>query len=262
MTDRQAHKGFRDIQRQFSRRAAHYVDATWVFGEGESLDAMAELASLGRYRWAVDLATGAGYTGLTLKPFAERSVLMDIARGMLSQARCVAVERGVEDVHYVQGVSEALPFAGDSLDMASCRFGAHHFIGLEEALAEVSRVLKPGGVFLLADTVPSDDDSVAWWMNSIEKRRDSTHVANLKPSQWHTLVEAHGLEITHSLLRRVDLEFYDWVERSGTPGAEVVALRREFLDAPQVIKETFGIREEGDKIAFFWPCIVLRAVKS
>jgi len=158
-------------------------------------------------------------------------------------------------------VSEALPFAEDSLDMASCRFGAHHFIRLDEALAEVSRVLRPGGVFLLADTVPSDDDSVSRWMNSIEKRRDSTHVANLKPSQWHALVEAHGLDITHSLLRRVDLEFYDWVKRGGTPEAEVAALRREFLDAPQVIKEAFGIREEGDGIAFFWPCIVLRAMK-
>jgi len=262
LTDREAYDGFQDVQRQFNRRAAHYVGAKQVFREGESLDAMVELASLGRYRWAVDLATGAGYTGLALKPFAERSALMDITRGMLSQARYVAEERGVEGVYCVQGVSEALPFAEDSLDMASCRFGAHHFIRLEEALAEVSRVLKPGGVFLLADTVPSDDDSVSRWMNSIEKRRDSTHVANLKPSQWHALIEAHGLEITHSLLRRVDLEFYDWVKRGGTPEAEITALRREFLDAPRVIKETFSIREEGDGIAFCWPCIVLRAVKS
>jgi ubiquinone/menaquinone biosynthesis C-methylase UbiE len=261
LTERQESKEFRDVQRQFGRRAAHYLGAKQVFGEGESLDAMAELASLGRYRWAVDLATGAGYTGLKLKPFVERFVLTDITFGMLSQARSVAGERGVEGVDYVQGVSETLPFADGSLDMVSCRFGAHHFIRLEEALAEMSRILKPGGVFLLADTVPSENDSVASWMNSIEKRRDSTHVANFKSSQWHTLIEVHGLEVTHSLLRRVDLEFFDWVERGGTSELEVAALREDFLNAPQVVKETFGIREEGNGIAFFWPCIVLRAVK-
>ena len=123
-------------------------------------------------------------------------------------------------------------------------------------------MLKRGSVFLLADTVPSEDDSIASWMNRIEKRRDSTHVANVKSSQWHKRIEAHGLEVTHSLLRRVDLEFYDWVERGGTPEAEVAALREYFLNAPQVVKETFGISEEGDGIAFFWPCIVLRAVKT
>ena len=49
MTDRKANDGFQDVQRQFNSRAAHYLGAKQVFGEGESLDAMVELASLGHY---------------------------------------------------------------------------------------------------------------------------------------------------------------------------------------------------------------------
>jgi len=220
-----------------------------------------EMASLGRYRWAVDVASGAGYTGLALKPYAEHSILMDITLEMLSQAREIARGQDIQGVQYVQGASEAMPFAQGSVDMVSCRFAAHHFDPINSFLAEVSWVLSRGGVFLLADTVPTEDDAVAQCMDDVERRRDPTHIMNLKPSQWHTLIEGHGLRITHSLMKRVPLEFYDWVERSGTPPAEVNALREEFLSAPQSMRGAFGIREEGDRIPFYWPCLVVRAVK-
>ena len=261
MSDRRSDNSSQSVQRQFGRQAPLYASATSVYGEGESLEAMMELASLGRHRWAVDVATGAGYTGLALKPYAEHSILMDITLEMLSQASEIARERGLVGVQYVQGTSETLPFAQGSLDMVSCRFAAHHFDPIDAFLVEVERVLGLGGVFLLADTVPTEDDAIARWMDDVERRRDPTHIMNLKPSRWHTLIEDQGLRITHSLMKRVPLEFYDWVERSGTPVTQIDALREEFLGASPSVKEAFGIREEGGRIPFYWPCLVVRAVK-
>jgi hypothetical protein len=63
-------------------------------------------------------------------------------------------------------------------------------------------------------------------------------------------------------MKRVDLEFYDWVRRSGTSEPAVRSLHEEFLSASDPVRRAFGIREEGDAMSFFWPCLVVRAVKG
>lgn len=252
---------FGEVQRQYGRQAPFYANAA-LYGAGESLDAMAELSSLGRYRWAVDIASGAGYTAFTLAHRAQRYIVSDLTHQMLHQARRVAHKRCAKDLDYVQAAAEVLPFASDSLDLVTCRLAAHHFPSLEDAVREVARVLGPGGVFLLADTVSPDDDAVATWMDEVERRRDPTHVCNRKPSYWQKLLEAHGFRITHKLPKRVHLEFNDWVERAGTPEAEAASLHKEFLKAPMKVREAFGIRSAGRDILFHWPCLVVRAVKD
>lgn len=251
----------RGVQDQFGHQAPLYAN-TSVFGPGESLDAMVDLAAVGCYRWAMDVATGAGYTGFALSPYAGLVVLTDITREMLIQARKRGTASGVANARFVQAASQAFPFTDGSIDLVSCRFAAHHFPTPSLFLGEVSRVLVFGGVLLLADTVPPEDDEIAEWMNSIEKRRDPTHVANYKPSEWSALIERHGLRITHSVMKRVDLELYDWVRRSGTPGPAIRSLRKDFTTAPSAVRQAFGIREEGEAVTFFWPCLVVRAVKD
>jgi ubiquinone/menaquinone biosynthesis C-methylase UbiE len=255
------HTNPHQVQRQFGTQAALYANTT-VHGTGDTLEAMVKLASPGRYNWAVDIACGAGYTGLALRPYVSHSVLMDITRQMLQQSRLRASERGLNDIRYVQGASQALPFADGSMGMVSCRFAAHHFDPIETVLSDVRRVLKRRGVLLLADTVPTEDDDVACWMNDVEKRRDSTHVRNYRPSEWLALVQAHKLTVTHSVPGRVNLEFCDWVKRSGTPEREVASLRGDFLAAPPAVKEAFGISgEAGGRLPFYWPCVAIRALK-
>jgi len=252
---------FGKVQRQYGRQAPFYANAAF-YGAGESLEAMTELASLGRYRWAVDIASGGGYTAFALAPCAQHYIVSDLTQEMLLQAWRVAQERGVKEIDYLQVTAEVLPFVSGSLDLVTCRLAAHHFPSLEDAAQEVARVLGHGGVFLLADTVPPEDDAVAQWMDEVERRRDPSHVCNRRPSQWWSLLKAHGFRITHSLLKRVHLEFNDWVERAGTPEVEVESLRREFLDAPTKVKEAFGITPAGRDILFYWPCLVVRAVKD
>lgn len=99
-------------------------------------------------------------------------------------------------------------------------------------------------------------------MNEVERQRDPSHVSNRKASQWRRLLKTHGLRITRDLMKRVYLEFNEWVERGGTPEAEVESLRRKFLHAPSKLKRAFGIRQMGDEVRFHWPCLIVRAVKD
>ncbi|MEE8443555.1 MAG: class I SAM-dependent methyltransferase [Dehalococcoidia bacterium] len=250
----------RQAQEQFGRQAQFYAESD-VHRAGESLESVIEYAALGRYETVVDLATGAGFTAFAMAPYSSRVLATDIAPGMLAQARRLAVERGLDNVSLSMAEAETLPFATDSLDAVTCRQAAHHFHNLPKAVEEVRRALKPGAVFILSDTVAPEGDPEAQWINDKEVRRDASHQTDLKPSEWRSLLESVGFELTHSSMAKVYLEFNDWVMRSATPEAEVEALRRDFISAPASVTAAFGIQPNNEEIDFYWDVLVVRAVK-
>jgi len=57
-----------------------------------------------------------------------------------------AIDAGLGNgLEYVQGNAEALPFASDSIDRVTMGFGLRNVTHKDRALAEIARVLKPGG---------------------------------------------------------------------------------------------------------------------
>lgn len=86
------------------------------------------------------LEVGCG-TGMILKeiaPVATRAVGLDISRGMLQQARA----RGLD---VLEGSATDLPFAAESFDAIYSFKVLAHVEAIERAMAEVGRVLRPGG---------------------------------------------------------------------------------------------------------------------
>jgi SAM-dependent methyltransferase len=247
-------------QEQFGRQARYYVNSA-AHREGESLEVVIEWASRARYRQAVDIATGVGFTAFAIAPYAENVLATDITPAMLYEAAQIASNRGLTNVRCALAAAEDLPFADSSVDLVTCRTAAHHFEDLPKAVAEWRRVLAPDGVLILADTVCPEDRTVATWMNDIEARRDPSHVRDLSPSEWRSLLEAHNLCVTDSALTPVPLEFGDWVRRSGTPVHVAHKLRKDFSQASPSVTATFGINETDEgTIPFHWDCLVLRAV--
>ena len=250
----------RRAQGQFGRQARFYAESS-AHTHGEGLDAIAELAATGRYQWALDLGTGAGFTAFVMSPLSGQVLATDIAPGMIAQARRLAAERGLDNVRPVMVESAALPFVSDSMDAVTCRQAAHHFPSVGGFLAEVWRVLKPDAPLILSDPVSPDDSDLAAWMHDIEVRRDASHQRDLTVQEWYGLLEENGFELTHTSDTRVYLEFDDWVRRSATPEDQVESLRRDFLTASAPIVDAFGIRLQGEEISFSWDVLVLRAVK-
>jgi SAM-dependent methyltransferase len=181
---------------------------------------------------------------------------------MLEQARRLGRERGLANLLLSRNVAESLPFADTSLDLVTSRAAGHHFGDLDRALDEVRRVLKVGGVLLMADSVAPEDDAVARWMNGIELRRDFSHVKNRQVSELEAMLAARGLAVAQREHTRVYLRFNDWVTRTATAPAEVERLRRDFLEAPAPAREAFQIQPLNGDIDFSWPRLVFRAVKG
>ena len=96
----------------------------------------------------LDVATGTGDFALeAIKILQPRKVIgVDISSGMLAVAREKIVEKGLEDQFEVAlADSENLPFADEAFDAVTVAFGVRNFENLEQGLADIYRVLKPGG---------------------------------------------------------------------------------------------------------------------
>lgn len=251
-------------QRMFGPRAAVYASSP-VHVRDDSLDIIQRMASQfdsRQYQWAADLGTGAGFTAFAMADYSHMVVATDPTEPMLEQARRLGRERGLTNLAFTRNVAEALPFADGSLDLVTSRVAGHHFADLERALDEVRRVLKAGGVLLMADSVAPEDDAVARWMNDVELRRDFSHVKNRKVSELGAMLAARGMDLAQKEITRVHLQFNDWVARTATPRQQVQTLRRDFLAASSAAKAAFQINPVNGDIHFSWPCLVFRAVKG
>ena len=112
---------------------------------------LAELSPGGR---ALDVATGTGDLALELAtrvaPTGE-VVGVDFAEKMLELARAKAGAR----VRFESGNALALDYADGEFDAATVGFGARNFSDLDRGLAEMARVVRPGGrVVVLEITTP------------------------------------------------------------------------------------------------------------
>ena len=243
-----------------SRVSASEYAASVSHSSGESLQVIARLASEGRFGLALDIATGPGFTAFGVAPYCGHVIASDVAPGMLAEARRIAAERGLANVGFAFAAAEALPYRDASFDLVTCRTAPHHFADVPLTLREVARVLRPGGVYLLADTTTSEDAAARAWHQDMERRRDPTHLRNLAPSEWRAAIKSAGLRLDFETVSRVNMGFNAWTRRSGTPEDVREQMRVEWRSTPPEAVEQFRVQPaaSGD-FTFSWPAFICRA---
>ncbi|QEC54112.1 bifunctional demethylmenaquinone methyltransferase/2-methoxy-6-polyprenyl-1,4-benzoquinol methylase UbiE [Anseongella ginsenosidimutans] len=122
------------------------IDRSW---RRKAIDELKEIHP----RRILDVATGTGdlaFEALRLKPGKITGV--DISEGMLAIAREKALKRGVEQIVQLRKAdSEKLPFSDNSFDAVTVGFGVRNFENLENGLADMYRVLRPGGKLVVLE---------------------------------------------------------------------------------------------------------------
>ena len=100
----------------------------------------------------LDVATGtADFAIATLEINPEEVIGVDISEGMLDVGRKKITEKGITNIRLESGDSENLQFEDASFDAVIVAFGVRNFENLEKGLAEINRVLRPGGVAMILE---------------------------------------------------------------------------------------------------------------
>ena len=144
------------VRAMFDRIAGFYDRMNSVMTAGlhhRWRERAADLAAVGAGDRALDVATGTGDLAIELARRVGPSgevVGSDFSEGMLDLAR-----RKATGPRWEWANAMALPYADDEFAAATVGFGARNFSDLDKGVAEMARVVKPGGrVVILEITTP------------------------------------------------------------------------------------------------------------
>ena len=113
-----------------------------------------EIVSNSRPNIILDIATGTGDLAILMaKTKATKIIGLDISSGMLEVGVKKIADKNLSNtIEMVLGDSEKMPFEDNYFDAITVAFGVRNFETLEKGLAEILRVLKPNGVFVILET--------------------------------------------------------------------------------------------------------------
>jgi len=94
----------------------------------------------------LDIAAGTGTSSAALAKSGADVVALDFSAGMVEEGR-----RRHPELQFVQGDAEKLPFGDDEFDAVTISFGLRNVQQPHVALAEMYRVLKPGGRLVICE---------------------------------------------------------------------------------------------------------------
>jgi len=112
-----------------------------------------------------------GGTGFNLPHYPahiEEVVVTEPQPGMLARARRRAAATGLR-VTVLEAAAESLPFEDSSFDTVVSTLVLCSVDDVDRALAEIHRVLRPGGQLLFVEHVRSDDPRRARWQDRLER---------------------------------------------------------------------------------------------
>lgn len=102
----------------------------------------------------LDLAGGTGDLAALYAPMVGsqgRVVLTDINLAMIEVGRDRLFDKGLNNISFCEADAQRLPFATDSFHCISIAFGLRNVTDKDRALAEMQRVLRPGGHLLVLE---------------------------------------------------------------------------------------------------------------
>jgi ubiquinone/menaquinone biosynthesis C-methylase UbiE len=167
---------------------------------------------------AIDVCCGPGTFTRPLARRVKRAVGVDLTPAMLEKARSEAAREGIANIQFVCADVTALPFADGAADIVSCGYAVHHMQEPSRAVAEMVRLLRPGGRLLLNDNIV-DQGRNGQLQNAMERLRDPSHTSTLTLEQFHQLYRDAGLRMLREEFIDLWHDFDAWMRNAGrAPG--------------------------------------------
>ena len=226
--------------RSFTDQAASF-NASAVANAAEILDVIVECAAPQRSQRWLELACGPGAVGRRLAPYVKAIHGIDVTPAMIETARREAASRGLENTTFAVGDAADTGLEPASFDGAVTRFSLHHIPVPARVVAELHRVVRPGGTVVIVDHLADDGGEARAWSQEIERLRDPSHWASLSASRIRTLGRDAGLELVAERRLPYELDFDDWLARGTADAGARRLVQRALAQRPDGV-ECFDVR--------------------
>ena len=198
----------------------------------------------------LDVATGPGFLALLFAEQAAEVVGIDLTPAMLVRAEANRQARQMNTLRFEPGDAEMLAFPDHSFDIATCGSAFHHLSDPARVLAEMVRVVRPGGRVALIDIVTSEIPERAARHNQLEQWRDPSHTRCLPLSELIALFGRAGLRDLRAATYATPRELDEWFAISHTPADVAERVRDSFIASMADDATGLNVHYEGDRVCF------------
>lgn len=215
-------------QRQFGIRSRNWHDSCAWLADEELLARHAALCQVPDDARMLDVCCGSGVVGHAFKGQVGEMIGLDITSEMVELA-----SRRLNKVY--QGTIYDLPFPDASFDLVVNREVLHLLPMPEKPVSEVFRVLKPGGQFIVGQTMPYGDEDAYWMFRIFKKKQPLLFQMFREPDFRRLLLGAGftGLTMDEYLLwESIDR----WIDTHETTPAHRQEIYHLFYDAPAHVR--------------------------
>ena len=219
----------------------------------EEAERLAERATAGlanaEKMLAIDLACGPGTFTRPLAARVRQAIGADLTPAMVEKARAEAARDGIANIEFVCADIYALPFADGVAGIVSCGYAFHHMTDPARALAEMARVLQPGGRMAITDIiVPEGCDGA--FQDQVERVRDPSHTTTQSVANFHALIGNLGLRVVSENIHDNWHDFDVWLGNAGkAPGDPIYVQTRGMMESC-IANDSSGFRpRRSDKVA-------------
>jgi len=236
------------IRSEFTHQSTSFGTAA-AMTSARTLGALVELVPEdSQARW-IDVACGPGVVSRAMAGRVGSVCGVDLTPAMVEEAELRVREEDIENVSVALGDATALDFPHAAFDGAITRLSLHHIPIPGRVIAEMARVVRPGGWVALSDLAADCDREASAWREEIERLRDPSHWACHTPERLRDMAAAAGLVVEQEDLVDVDIGFEDWLAR-GSGGQSAGPLIDELLAQQPEAAERFRVVEgkEGRRL--------------
>lgn len=236
------------VQQAFGKNSVGYITSS-THAQGPDLDMLVEWLEPSKDMKILDIATGGGHVAKRLAPKVAHVFATDLTKTMLDQTAEFLYD--FKNIDYIIADAEQLPFLDATFDVVTCRVAAHHFPRPQHFIAEVARVLKPGGKFMFIDNIAPDAEHLDIFINKLEKARDYSHVHEYTISEWKTMMAKNDLQLVQEHSWKKKLQFDEWVDRMIDDPTERDVIENMLLKADIELREYFLMDIEANHVTSF-----------
>lgn len=180
---------------------------------------------------AIDLACGPGTYTRPLAARVRKAIGVDLTPAMVEKARAEAAQDGIANIEFVCADIYALPFSDGSAGIVSCGYAFHHMTDPPRALAEMARVLQPGGRLAVTDIIVPEGGDAAF-QNAVERVRDPSHTSTQSAAYFRAMIQKLGLRVVSENLHDNWHDFDVWMGNAGkSPGDPVYIQTRAMMES-------------------------------